>query len=187
MNPAETQLADQIWESLKIVIILIAALAPLVIAFLAIRFNRIKKRLVKQYETNQITLEKRIEIYDRIGPKLNDILSFFCYTGNWKELSPVDIMELKRELDKDINTNTPLFSDDLSKSYNSFMQLCFVAFTGWEHNEKIKSNYALRQEHNPEWSDAWIPFFDTNNVVEGIKIKERYDDLMVAFKKELSS
>jgi hypothetical protein len=102
-----------------------------------------------------------------------------------KELSPIDIMRLKRELDKEININTPLFSDDLSNKYDSFMQLCFVSHSGWEHKEKIKSLYELRQEHNPEWNDDWIPFFDTNNVIEGIKVKERYDELMEYFRKEM--
>lgn len=185
MNPPEPQLDEQFLSSLKIAVILIAVLAPVIIVFLVLRFKRIKKHLINQHQTNQKLIEKRIEIYDRIGPKLNDILSFFSYTGNWKELSPVDIMRLKRELDKEININTPHFSDDLNNKYNSFMQLCFVAHSGWEHEEKIKTLYELRQENNPEWDDDWIPYFDTNNVVEGIKLKERYDELLDYFKKEL--
>ncbi len=185
MNPPEPQLDEQFLSSLKIAVILIAVLAPVIIVFLVLRFKRIKKHLINQHQTNQKLIEKRIEIYDRIGPKLNDILSFFSYTGNWKELSPVDIMRLKRELDKEININTPHFSDDLNNKYNSFMQLCFVAHSGWEHEEKIKTLYELRQENNPEWDDDWIPYFDTNNVVEGIKLKERYDELLEYFKKEL--
>lgn len=187
MSPPEPQLADQIWNSLKIVIIIFAALAPVIIIFLIIRFNRIKKSLINQHQTNQKLIEKRINIYDRLGPKLNDILCFFSYTGNWKELRPADIMQLKRELDKEININTPLFSDDLNSKYNSFMQVCFVAHSGWEHEEKIKTLFELRQENSPEWSDDWIPFFDTNNVVEGITVKERYDELMESFNTLLCS
>jgi len=186
MNPLEPQLNEQFLSSLKIAVILIAVLAPVIIVFLVHRFKRIKKHLTNQHETNQKLIEKRIEIYERIGPKLNDLLSFFSYTGNWKELSPIDIMRLKRELDKEININTPLFSDDLSNEYNSFMQICFVAHSGWEHEEKIKTLYELRQQNNPEWNDDWIPYFDTNNVVEGIKLKERYDELLEFFKKEMS-
>ena len=33
------------------------------------------------------------------------------------------------------------------------MRLCFVSFSGWEHDEKIKSLYELRQENNIEWND----------------------------------
>jgi hypothetical protein len=122
-------------------------------------------------------VEKRIEIYDRIGPKLNDILSFFCYSGNWKDLTPIEMMRLKKELDQDINTYAPLFSDDLSKKYFGFIHLCFVSHSGWEHEEKIKSLYEIRQEHMVEWNDDWIPYFDTNNVVEAIKLRDAHNEL----------
>lgn len=186
MNSPEIQLAEQIWNSLKIPISIIAALAPFIIAFLVFRYKRIIKGLDKKYQTNQRIVEKRIEIYDRIGPKLNDIYCFYCYNGNWKEISPMDIVRLKKDLDKDINVSTPLFSNELNEKYIDFMRLCFVAFSGWEHDEKIKSLYELRQEHNVEWNDDWIPFFDTNNVVEAVKLKERYDELIETFKKDMS-
>jgi hypothetical protein len=176
---------EQLPNSLQIAIVIVALAAIVVIIIQAIRFSRIKKQLLTQYQSNQKLVEKRIEVYERMGPKLNDIVSFFCYTGNWKELAPPDIMELKRELDKDIQIHTALFSDELISTYNALMQLCFVAHTGWEHNEKIKSLYELRQEKTPGWLDVWIPYFDTNNVVEGVLVKERYDDLLAFFKKDI--
>ena len=185
MSSPDIQLTEQIWNSLKIPIMIIAALAPIIIAFLAFRFNRTAKLLKKKHQTNQKLVEKRIEIYDRIGPKLNDLFCFYCYNGNWKEITPIDIIRLKRELDKDINIYTPLFSNDLSKKYIDFIHLCFVSFTGWEHKEKIKSLYEIRQEHNIEWDDDWIQFFDTNNVIEAIKMKESYNELIEYFKKDL--
>jgi hypothetical protein len=186
MNSPEIQLTEEFWNSLKVPITIIAALAPMIIVFLVIRYNRIIKRLKKKQETNQKTIEKRIEVYDRIGPKLNDLVSFYSYTGNWKEITPMDIMRLKKELDKDINIYASLFSSDLNQKYSDFMYVCFVSFSGWEHEEKIKSLYKLRQEHNVEWKDDWIEFFDTNNVVDAIMMKERYNKLTEYFIKELN-
>ncbi len=165
---------------------IIAGIAPIIIAFLVFRYNKIIKGLDNKYQTNQTLLEKRIEIYDRIGPKLNDIFCFYCYNGNWKKITPIDIVRLKKELDKDITVSSPIFSNDISEKYIDFMRLCFVSFSGWEHEEKIKSLYELRQEHNIEWNDDWIPFFDTNNVVEAVKLKERYNVLIDSFKRDLS-
>lgn len=186
MGSPEMQLTEQIWDNLKIVIMIIAVLAPLAIVFLSIRHKRIIKARNKKHQTNQRIIEKRLETYDRIGPKLNDILSFYCYSGNWKEISPPDIIRLKKELDMELNISMPLFSDDISKKYNAFIQACFVSFSGWEHKEKIKSLYEIRKEHNNEWDDDWIQYFDTNNVMEAIKMKERYNELMAHFKKDLS-
>jgi hypothetical protein len=186
MNSAEPLLSDQIWNSLKMVVIIIAIIAPVIIVFIAIRFRRAKKRLIDQQQTNQSMVEQRMGMFKRIGPKLNDLLCYYTYTGNWKELFPADILKLKRELDKEVKSNTPLFSEDLIKKYDSFMLLCFVSHSGWEHKEKIKSNYQLRQEHMAEWDPDWIHLFDTNNVLDGITVKERYDDLMASFKENLS-
>lgn len=186
MNSPEIQQAEQVWNSLRIPITIIAALAPVIIVFLVFRYKKIINGLDKKHQTNPRKVEKRVEIYDRIGPKLNDIYCFYCYNGNWKEISPIDIVRLKKELDKDINVSAPLLSDDISEKYTNFMRLCFVAFSGWEHDEKIKSLYELRQDNNVDWNDDWIPYFDTNNVVEAVRLKESYDELIETFKKDMS-
>ncbi len=186
MNSPEIQQADQIWNSLKIPITILAVLAPIIMAFVVFRYQKMIKVLKKKHQGNQKIIEKRVEIYDRIGPKLNDVFCFYCYNGNWKEISPPDIVRLKKELDKDINVSSPVFSNNISEKYTDFMRLCFVSFSGWEHDEKIKSLYELRQEHTEEWNDDWIQFFDTNNVVEAVKVKEKYEVLLESIKKDLS-
>ncbi len=186
MSSPEIQLTGQIWDSLKIPVMIIAALAPIIIAILIIRYKKVIKGVKQEHQTNQKILDKRVEVYDRIGPKLNDLINYYCYSGNWKEMTPPDLMRLKKELDKDIHTYTPLFSDELSKKYSNFMLLCFVSFSGWDHEEKIKSLYELRQKDNEEWKDDWIQFFDTNNVVEAIKLRETHNELIAYFKEELN-
>lgn len=185
MNASEPQLFGQIWDSLKILITAIAIIAPLVLVFLLMRIRRMKENMAGQHQTNQKLLEKRVEVYEQMGPRLNDLLCFFSYTGNWQELTPMNIMDIKRELDKYMSSHTALLSDELIAGYNGFMQVCFVAFSGWEQEEKIKSQYVLRQEQQPKWDDSWIPFFDTKNVLEGTVVKARYDELMTCFKKDL--
>lgn len=185
MSLPEIQQTGQIWTGLEIAILGIVTLTPIIIVFLAFRFNRIIKRLEKQW-SNQKIIEKRIEIYDRIVPKLYDIICFYCYSGNWKEITPIDIMKLKRELDEDFNIYAPLFSDDLITKYNDFMTFCFISFTGWEHDAKIKSLFEHRQENNIEWNEEWIQYFDTKNVVEPQKMKETYGELMESFKKNMA-
>lgn len=185
MNTPEIQQTEQIWNSLEIAKLIISILTPIIIAFLAFRFNKIIKRLDKQQWINQKIVEKRVEIYDNIVPKLNDMLCFYCYVGNWKEISPMDIIRLKRELDKEINIYAPLFSNSLVDKYNEFIHLCFKSFTGWSHDAKIKSLYGHRQKHNTKWDDNWIGCFDTNGVTDPKILREKYTDMMDTFKKDL--
>lgn len=185
MSLPEIQLTDPIWRSLAIATMIIAILTPIIMVILAFRFSRSIKRMNKKQLSNQKIVEKRIEIYDKMVPKLNDIYCFYCYIGNWNEITPKAVLRLKRELDKDMNIYASLFSEDLSKKYMAFKQLCFVSMSGWEHEEKIKSYYELRQQNNLDWEDGWTQYFDTNNVIEATKIKERYDELIEAFKEDL--
>lgn len=185
MNLPDIQSTDQLWENLVIAALILAVLALVMMTVLAFRFNRIIKSMKKKQWSNQKLVEKRMEVYDRMVPRLNDIYSFFCYVGNWNEINPLDILRLKRDLDKEMNMYARLFSDELSKKYTSFMLLCFVSKSGWEHDEKIKSLYELRQEKCAGWDDDWIQYFDTNNVVEATRIRERYDELTDSFKNDL--
>ena len=186
MSLPEIQQTEQIWNNLEIVKLIIATLALIIIASMAFQYIRIVKQQNNKQKTNEKIVEKRIEIYDRIVTKLYDILCFYCYVGNWIEITPIDIIRLKKELDKEMNIYTPLFSDELGEKYIRFIQQCFISLSGWEYDAKIKSLYEQRQEHNVEWNDDWIQYFDTNNVIEAIKMKERYNELIEAFKKDLS-
>ena len=185
MSLLEIQLSDPFWRSVVVATMIIAILTLFLVIFLAFRFRRSMKQMNNKQWSNQKIVEKRIEIYEKMVPKLNDIYCFFCYIGNWNEISPMVVLRLKRELDKDMNIYASLFSEELSKKYVGFKQLCFVSMSGWEQDEKIKSHYELRQQNNMDWEDGWIEYFDTNNVVEAIKIKERYDELIDSFKEDL--
>ena len=185
MNLPDFQSNDQLWGNLLIAVLVLAVLTAVIVAVLAFRFSRIIKGMKKKQWSNQKLVEKRMEVFGRMAPKLNDIYCFFCYVGNWTGLTPPDIVRLKRDLDRDMNIYAKLFSEELSEKYRSFMLLCFVSKSGWEHDEKIKSSYDLRQEKCAEWDEEWKQYFDTNNVVEGTRIKERYDELTDSFKEDL--
>ena len=184
MNLPEIQLTDPIWIIIVFACMIIAILTPIIMLILAFRFSRSMKRMSKKQWSNQKIVEKRLEIYDKMVPKLNDIYCFYCYIGNWNDITPMAVLRLKRELDKDMNIYASLFSENLSKKYMDFKQLCFVSMSGWEQDEKIKSYYELRQQNNLDWDDGWIQYFDPNNVVEAIKLKEKYDELIESFKED---
>jgi hypothetical protein len=175
----------KLWNSLEIVKLAIAVLTPIIIAFIAFRFNKILKRVEKQQWTNQKIIEKRIEIFDLIVPKLNDLFCYFCYIGNWKEISPLEIIEIKRKLDKEINIYSPLFSEGLAQKYNDLIEFCFETFTSWGEDAKIKSLYENRKLYGKRWEDNWKNYFNKMDVKDVTLIKEKYYDLMNFLKNDL--
>jgi hypothetical protein len=148
-----------IWNSLEIAKIIVSFLTPLLIAILAYWFNQRIKKWDKTQWTNQKIIEKRIYLYDEVVPKINDLFCFYCYIGNWKELTPINIVNLKRELDKKMFIYAPLFAKELLEKYTEFINECFETFTGWGKDASIRSLYQRRKEHCRNWEDSWNILF----------------------------
>ena len=180
-----TEIISNVWNSLEVVKLIVAILTPIIIAIIAFRFNRILKRIEKQQWTNQKIIEKRLEIFDLIVPELNDLFCFYCYIGNWKELTPVNIIDKKRQLDKTVNIYSSLFSNGLTKKYDDFIGLCFETFTGWGQDAKIKSLYENRKSYGRSWEDGWEKLFNKNDETDVKLIREKYYDLLDFLKSDL--
>jgi hypothetical protein len=187
MDSSITNQNLNLWNSLEIVKLLISIITPIVVAYIAFKFSKIATNLANKNWTNQKIIEKRIEIYDLIVPKLNDLLCFYCYIGNWKEITPDKTLEIKRELDKKINIYSALFSPKLLDSYQILISLCFETFTGWGKDAKIKSLYGRRKDcFGKEWNDEWCDrFSEENEVVDIKKIRKSYLDIMEVLKNDM--
>jgi len=186
MNLTEIQQTIQLQTVVEIIEMAVMVFILIFLVYLILRLSAIFRKQDNEQGINQKIIDKRIAVFDKVATKLYDILCFYLYMGNWVEISPVDVIKLKRELERDTNIYTPLFSDELIDKIQEFNQLCFITLSGWEHDVKIKSLYELREEHNLEWEDNWYRYFDTNNVVEATMMKEKYDDLMDSFKRYLA-
>jgi len=170
----------------------IETLTPIIVLIFGIKINKILKKQEAFIWTNQKILEKRLEIYDKVIFLLNDIYCFHCYVGSWKELSPIDIIEHKRNLDKTMYSYAPLFIDELLDKYKIFMDECYATFSGWGNDPKIKSLYIQRENHNKIWDKTWKEMFDFKDIKtdkdEKRSIdnkKEKYKILMDSFKENL--
>jgi hypothetical protein len=175
-----------------IIKLVIETMTPIIVLIFGIKINKILKKQESVFWTNQKILEKRLEIYDKVIFKLNDIYCFHCYIGNWKELNPFDIIEHKRNLDKIMNSYAPLFINGLLNNYDIFMEECYTTFSGWGNDPKIKSLYIQRENHNKKWEKTWKEMFDYENIKtdkdEKQSInnkKEKYKILMESFKENL--
>jgi hypothetical protein len=178
-----------VFEIIKLLIEIIISIIVLILGF---KIDKMLKKYENRLWTNQKILEKRLQIYDDVIFMLNDIYCFHCYIGNWKELSPITIIEYKRKLDKIINSYAPLFTERLVERYNSFINEHYKTFTGWGNDATIKSLYRRRQEYNTTWESDWSSLFDCENINndydENYSInnkKEKYKMLMREFKNNL--
>nr|WP_299383467.1 hypothetical protein [Allomuricauda sp.] len=173
----------ELWNSLEIVKLAASSLTPLVIVGLSFWINYRLKNLEKSIRESERVSEKRVELYDEIGIKANKIFAYIWYVGTWKETSPREILDLKRELDTKMHTYKPWFSDNFFKRYRSFILATFDEYQGHGKDAKIKTTLRDREKYYPgNWEQGWNDLIADEQVDELPKI---YNDLLQGISHEL--
>ncbi|MDY7096133.1 MAG: hypothetical protein SX243_24425 [Acidobacteriota bacterium] len=170
-----------VWNSLEVAKLVASCLTPIALVLVAYFLNKRLKDIEQIQWANQKVVEVRIELFRQIAPKLNDLLCFFTYVGNWKELKPPDIVARKRELDREFHVNAPLFPGGVLDAYFILTGLCFKTFSGWGKDAKIRSDFIRREQALGEnWMESWEHYFEPESVVELRQIQNAYNKLLVA-------
>jgi len=168
------------WNSLEIAKLVVAGLTPLFVAIIGFWLNRRLKSLEQAQWSRQKVIERRIKAYDELVPSLNELFCFFCYVGSWKELSPPDVVRLKRRLDRTAHTSAPLFDQHFLQRYQALLDTCFATFGGWGDDAKLRTLPDRREEAaGAGWQADWRPCFaDRSEASEPSEVKKAYAELM---------
>jgi hypothetical protein len=86
----------------------------------------------------QVT-KQRIAIWDKVAGDINDIYCYFLFVGDWKHLTPDDIIQRKRSLDKTMYSYRPFFTDEFFGKYMNFIDSTYKPFGGWEKDAKLRT------------------------------------------------
>lgn len=181
MYLSDIQAVEKIWIGNDILEMVLLSFMLVILLYLVLRLSKQRTITGSAEGSGQLLMGKRLKVYDSIALNLYQLLCFFSYSGIWTEISPPKVFLIKAELDRKIETYGPLFSEELKEHYQSFVKMCFVSSSGWQHELKIKSNYVLRKDHFPGWEDQWIELFDNKNVADAVVLRERYHQIIDAF------
>jgi len=181
-----------IWNGLEITKLAVAALTPVAVALLGLWLNRHLKRLEHLQWANQKVIEKRLEVYSKLAPVLNDLYCYLDYIGDWKHKDPIAVLGLKRSADREFYVNAPLFSKSFHDAYHVFINLCFIPgpLKEYDASAKIKTDVAIRKSmfvsRGQQWNADWDSYFSLPNEVakRDILLRE-YWKMMDAFAREL--
>ncbi len=157
-------------------------------AFLGYKLNsRLKSIDDAQWQSRKI-VEKRLELYERIAPSLNSIFCFCTWVGYWKDISPKDLIQTKRDLDKTVNIYRHLLSEEFYHKYNDFINLIFLTYTGFGKDALIKASISgpdgdRRTHSNYTWQDGFAKLFSTLDNPTKPQIQKSYQDTMAELRK----
>ncbi len=173
------------WTSLEIAKLVVQAATPLAVAGLGVYLTRLAKRFEHLQWRNQRLIEKRIAVYEDLASDLNDLLCYFSFVGCWKDLTPHQVVALKRRIDKKVYLAAPLFSPSFFEHCMNFMNLCYATFQGWGEDAKLRTAFERRKQAvGAEWEAKWDDCF-SHDVSDPHQVRAAYQAVMASFSEEI--
>jgi hypothetical protein len=175
------------WSSVQIVTLVVDAATPITVVVLGVLFTRASRRIEQVQWANQTVVTRRLDIFDKLAPGLNQLLCFATFVGVWKEIDPRKAIAIKRDLDQTMYANKVLFSDELFAAYHRFMTVLFAMFgtTGADAKVRapIESKWGSRRDLR-WWDDAMSDLF-TEDAASLEEIQAAYEELSRQFRADL--
>ncbi|MDP1840263.1 MAG: hypothetical protein Q8N31_24295 [Reyranella sp.] len=163
----------KIWNSLEICKLAATVITPIAVVALGYLIWSGQRSVVQHWEREQIEQRRladadakeresvrgfRLSIYKEAAPLLNEIVSYHFYVGSWKERSPADVIESKRQLDTLMYSNIALFTPTFFDLYRTFMRQSFRSAGNYHGESRIRTQDGCRPSLFME-ADRWKGYF----------------------------
>jgi hypothetical protein len=176
------------WTSLQVTQLAVAALTPLAVLGLGLLVARSTRRIETIQYANQTVVARRLEVFGEVAQKLNQLLCFVAFVGRWKEITPLQALILKRDVDEVMYTNRLLFSDALFTAYEQFMQRLFAMYATVDDDARIRARIvsSLGDRRRLRWWKAEMAsMFTPEQICEPADAHLAYEQLSAAFRADL--
>lgn len=176
------------WTSLEIVKLVVSALIPITVVGVGYVVSRATRRLEAVQWANQTVIERRLDIFQQVAPKLNRLLCFAIFVGRWKEVTPADAIRLKRETDEIMYVHRVLFSRTLFDAYLAFIGTLFGICARVSGNALIRAEVECSlgsRRHLDWWDGAMEEEFATTGIPRLHEVQAAYDELSECFRRDL--
>jgi hypothetical protein len=156
----------------------VAALTPIMTLVVGIIVVRLGTKLDVSKQLHGELLRKRLQLFEEVAPRLNDIFCFFQAVGHWADLNPDEVIKRKRAIDRSIQVNRYLFRSDFWDAYQRFEQSHFEMFAvvGQPARLRIDTPY-MRERIGDYFKGEWLPFA-SGKPGNHVEQREHYQALM---------
>jgi len=165
---------ETVWNSLEICKLAATIMTPLMVFALGCLIWSGQREVVQHWERDQLEQRRladadlrererirefRLSIYKEVAPLLNEILSYHFYVGRWKDRSPTDIIEKKRQLDSLMYSNIALFTPAFFDLYRAFMRQGFRTAGNHFGESRIRTQAQCRHMRPGDDAERWLAHF----------------------------
>jgi hypothetical protein len=180
MDDREYQLEQRRYrqEWFKVFFSALTAITLAVLAFVIHDTLKVREAALKTGE--QIIAQKQ-SIYSRLGDRLNVIYVYVADVGDFRQYTPPQIVQRKRECDRLFFSYRFYWSTDTEKKYGEFMQAAFQAHNGVGFAAKIRAlnteKVAAYDADKRKWNTEWNAYFTGERDTQ---LQEKYYELVHA-------
>ena len=133
---------------------------PIVIAVVGYFVHRSVARLEDSLEQKRELIRRRIELYEKLGPCLNEIFCGTFLVGAWREIPPPKLITTKSATDQLMHINLAFWSLETLRSYHAFMGTCFSTYNGPLTTAVLRADPArYKEEFGDRWTVEWEHLF----------------------------
>nr|VFK44010.1 MAG: hypothetical protein BECKTC1821E_GA0114239_103025 [Candidatus Kentron sp. TC] len=156
--------------------LLVSATIPALILYFGYQLNSDLETKQAERIALERVVEWRFEQFKELSALVNDMYVYYIHVGKWKEFTPLDIVEKKREVDKIIYAMGSIFSEEMKRKYNLLIGEMFSTYQGWGEDARLRTSITYRREaarkSRIEWDTNWDKrFIEEDNRT---KIKNAY-------------
>jgi hypothetical protein len=150
------------WTSLEIVKLVVGSLTPIFLFVPDVMSTRAANRVEEAQWASRTLIERRLELHKEMAPRLNQLLRFFTWIGDFRIIDPPMAIRIKRELDRTFFANKQLFGPGFDERYLTFIDSIFEPWSGSGHAAKLKTSadrFRIERGRKIEWNEEWDGLF----------------------------
>jgi hypothetical protein len=176
---------------LDVIKTLAAVAVPVVVAVIGHMLSRRLKLWEASQWRNQELIKARLQYYGQLAPMVNDLMCYLTFVGRWKEITPPEVIKIKRDMDRLFFSIAPLFSQQAVDAYQDFVRACFSEYSGWALDAQIRSGFVRRREARPDsWDSEWERLFvfqgnEELNQDHLTQARDQYNRLLAALAEDI--
>jgi hypothetical protein len=168
------------WNSLEVAKLVVGVLIPAAIFSASVYIARQTQTYERWKWVRERIFEVRLQRWNEIAPRLNDLRSFFLLIGPFREIDPPRVIELKVELDAIVFANTHVFGRSFMTRYEDFMDACFERWVF--ANVTLRSSTTIQRRERGRWDDSWnVLFVPEERASEPQVVEDAYQALLSTF------
>jgi hypothetical protein len=176
------------WTHLEIVKLVMSALIPIAVIGVGYIVSRATSRLESVQWANQTVIQRRLDIFQQVAPKLNRLLCFAVFVGSWKEITPADAIRIKREIDEIMYVDRVLFSPELFDAYLVFTRTVFELYARTDDDAPLRvaiSSPLGNRRNLGWWDEAMEREFSISDIPSFDEVQASHDALGERFRRDL--